>query len=73
MRRRPALGDVPSCGDPDIVAGESAVAGLAALIGARQATDLAKNLDLNYASRVLVIGTEGATDQALYDELVNPE
>jgi diaminopropionate ammonia-lyase len=61
-----------SGGDPDIVAGESAVAGLAALIGALQTTDLATNLDLNSASRVLVIGTEGATDQALYDKLVNP-
>ena len=61
-----------SGGDPDIVAGESAVAGLAALIGARQAADLATNLGLSSGSRVLVIGTEGATDQALYDKLVNP-
>ncbi len=59
-------------GDPDIVAGESAVAGLAALISARQSADLVINLDLNSSSRVLVIGTEGATDQDLYDKLVNP-
>lgn len=60
-----------SGGDPDIVAGESAVAGLAALIETRQSKDQAVNLDLNSGSRVLVIGTEGATDQALYDKLVN--
>lgn len=62
-----------SLGDPKIVAGESAVAGLAALIAARQDTGLAKTLDLDSVSRVLVIGTEGATDQALYDQLVNPD
>jgi diaminopropionate ammonia-lyase len=59
--------------DPDIVAGESAVAGLAALIGVRQAKDLATNMGLDSDSRVLVIGTEGATDQVLYEKLVNPD
>jgi diaminopropionate ammonia-lyase len=59
--------------DPDIVAGESAVAGLAALIGVLQAKDLTTNMGLDSCSRVLVIGTEGATDQVLYDKLVNPD
>ena len=53
-------------GDPPIVAGESAVAGLAAALAARQAD--AFGLDGN--SRVLVIGSEGATDAALYEDIV---
>ena len=57
-------------GDEQIVAGESAVAGLAALIGSIQNEPLKTELQLSRNSRVLVIGTEGATDQALYDELL---
>ncbi len=53
-------------GDPAVVAGESAVAGLAAAIEARR--DGALGLDGN--SRLLVIGSEGATDPALYHEIV---
>ena len=53
-------------GDPPIVAGESAVAGLAAAIAARR--DGALGLDGD--SRLLVIGTEGATDADLYREIV---
>jgi diaminopropionate ammonia-lyase len=58
-------------GDPHIVAGESAVAGVAALIGAIQSETMKANLKLHPTSSILVIGTEGATDQKLYDELVS--
>ena len=53
-------------GDPPVVAGESAVAGLAAAIEARQDG----TLGLDGESRLLVIGSEGATDPALYHEIV---
>ena len=56
-------------GDTPVVAGESAVAGLAALIATRAQDSLAKSLQLNDSSRVLVIGTEGATDPDLYQSL----
>ncbi|EAQ66567.1 diaminopropionate ammonia-lyase [Marinomonas sp. MED121] len=53
-----------------IEAGESAVPGLAAAILANQDTSLALSLGLNKDSQVLVIGTEGATDPELYQQLV---
>ncbi len=53
-------------GKPPIVAGESAVAGLAAAIAARQANAFGLDTD----SRILVIGSEGATDAALYENIV---
>lgn len=57
--------------DPAIEAGESAVAGLAALLLASQSTEYRKSLDLNAQSKILVIGTEGATDPEVYQQLVN--
>ncbi|GAB5550275.1 MAG: diaminopropionate ammonia-lyase [Sandaracinaceae bacterium] len=56
-------------GDPPLVAGESAVAGLAALIACCAQPQLAEPLGLSETSRVLVIGTEGATDPDLYHSL----
>jgi diaminopropionate ammonia-lyase len=53
-----------------IVAGESAVAGLAGLIAARRDSELSAALALDAHSRVLVIGTEGATDPEIYEKLV---
>ena len=53
-------------GDPVIEAGESAVAGLAALIAARQCDTLWGNLGLDASSRVLLIGSEGVTDAAIF-------
>ncbi|MGR3660154.1 MAG: diaminopropionate ammonia-lyase [Paracoccaceae bacterium] len=58
-------------GDPAIVAGESAVAGLAAFIASAQDGKLAESLSITAESVVLVIGTEGATDLKIYDTLVN--
>ena len=59
-----------SFGDPKIVAGESAVAGLAAVLVAALAPPLREALGLDQESRVLVIGTEGATDPEIYARLI---
>tara|TARA_R110002167_G_scaffold98718_7_gene259398 strand:- start:17918 stop:19108 length:1191 start_codon:yes stop_codon:yes gene_type:complete len=56
--------------DPAIEAGESAVPGLAAALLARKSEEFATALGLNANSKVLVIGTEGATDPELYQQLV---
>ena len=67
---------VPACmrllaqGDPSIEAGESAVAGIAALIAACDDAAMSDKLGLNQSSQVFVIGTEGATDAELYRQLV---
>lgn len=60
----------PLGADPVIVAGESAVAGVAAAIGASQSEAARKLLGLNGQSRILFFGSEAATDPALYAELV---
>ena len=57
-------------GDPPVVAGESAVAGLAGALAAREDPAMRGHLGLGPESRVLVFGTEGATDPALYEEIV---
>ena len=53
-----------------IVGGESGVAGLAALLVAAGDAAMRAALGLDASSRVLLFGTEGATDPALYEELV---
>jgi diaminopropionate ammonia-lyase len=55
---------------PPVVAGESAVAGLAALLLASRDPFARTALGLTPESRVLVFGTEGATDPELYERLV---
>lgn len=57
-------------GDPPLVAGESAVAGLAGLIAARRRAEIAGALGLDEASRVLLFSTEGDTDPELYRAFV---
>ena len=57
-------------GDRPLVAGESGVAGLAAAIAASQVKTLRTRLTLDRNSRVLVFGTEGATDPDLYRQIV---
>lgn len=60
-------------GDPAIVAGPSGAAGLAAVLAASEHLDsdrIRRNLRLTASSRILVFGTEGATDQAEYESLV---
>ena len=59
----------PMGDDPALQAGESAVAGFAAMIAAAQG-DLRTTLGLTDASRVLIIGSEGITDPHIYAGLV---
>jgi diaminopropionate ammonia-lyase len=56
--------------DPPVVCGESAGAGLAGMLAAMAQPPLAAALGLGPDSRVLVFGTEGDTDPALYQAIV---
>ena len=56
--------------DEPVIAGESAVAGLCGLIAAARDEGLRDRLGLGADSRVLLFGTEGATDAALYADIV---
>ena len=60
----------PSRGDIPIVAGESAVAGLAAAIGVAKNASQRTALKLDDRSRLLFFGTERDTDPVLYAQLV---
>ncbi|MCH9672469.1 MAG: diaminopropionate ammonia-lyase, partial [Gammaproteobacteria bacterium] len=60
----------PLPGDGPIVAGESAVAGLAACIEVAQSASQRQALRLDQHARVLVFGTEGATDRGMYEQIV---
>jgi diaminopropionate ammonia-lyase len=57
-------------GDPRIVGGEAGVGGLAGLIAAASDERARSALLLDARSKVLIIGSEGATDPVLYEELV---
>ena len=57
--------------DPSIEAGECSVSGLAALIQAKSNAHIAEQLNLNKNSRILLFGTEGATDADIYKEIIN--
>ena len=59
-----------AAGDPPLVAGESRVAGLAGLIAAARTPEMRERLGLDGRSRVLLFGTEGATDPEVYEALV---
>ncbi len=56
--------------DAKIEAGESAVAGLSALITARHSIEDSRALGLDESSRIYILGTEGATDPELYQQLI---
>ena len=60
----------PQGGDPALVAGESAVAGLAALMTLGADPEAARAISLGPEARVLVFGTEDDTDPELYRRLV---
>jgi diaminopropionate ammonia-lyase len=60
----------PIGSDSPIEAGESAVAGLAALIAARSDPKLSQKLKLDATSRVLLIGSEGVTDAAIFSMIM---
>ena len=57
--------------DVKIEAGESAVAGLSALITARHSLEDSQALGLDKSSKIYILGTEGATDPVLYQQLIN--
>ncbi len=57
-------------GDPPVVAGESAVAGLAALLVMAGNPALRDEFEINRDSKVLLFATEGATDPMIYEQLV---
>lgn len=57
-------------GDTPLVAGESAVAGLMGAIIAANDPDARAELGLDEHARILVFGTEGATDPAVYMQYV---
>ncbi|MHB1669942.1 MAG: diaminopropionate ammonia-lyase [Thiomonas sp.] len=60
----------PLGSDPVVVAGESAVAGLAAAIGLARDPDARRALGIERDSRLLFFGSEADTDPALYQQLV---
>ena len=57
-------------GTPPIVAGESGCAALAGLLAVAHAPEQRAALALSPAARVLVVGSEGATDEATYRDVV---
>ncbi len=57
--------------DPSVEAGESAVAGIALLMELKEHDVVKSDLGLDENSRVLLFGTEGATDQKMYDEIIS--
>jgi diaminopropionate ammonia-lyase len=60
----------PATGEPAIVAGETGGTGLAALLAARDYPDIRATLQLDEASRVLLLGSEGDTDARIYLEVI---
>lgn len=56
--------------DPLIEAGESAVAGVGAMLSLSSDSEARDALGITTASSVLLFGTEGATDRALYEKLI---
>lgn len=60
----------PIGSDPAIVGGECSGGAVGALIALSRRPDLAARIGLDRTSRILVIGTEGATDPTIYQELV---
>ena len=66
-----ALLSEASLSNEKIVAGECAVPGIIALIGAFNNKDYLNKLELNSDSKVLLFGCEGLTDKAMYEKLLD--
>jgi diaminopropionate ammonia-lyase len=60
----------PVAGDPPIVGGECAGGAIGALLALAAEPGLRREIALDDRSRVLLIGTEGATDPEIYERLV---
>ncbi len=56
--------------DPPIVSGESGAAGLAGLLAVCDTPESRQALRLGPDSRVMLFGSEGATDPAIYEKIV---
>lgn len=56
--------------DPAIVGGECSGGALGALLALAERPELMKALEIDESSRVLLVGTEGATDPDIYREIV---
>lgn len=63
----------PSGDDPALVIGESGGSGLAGLMAAAADPKVREHMGLNASSRVLLFGTEGATDPELYEQFLNAD
>ncbi|MDB4049395.1 hypothetical protein N9485_04215, partial [Luminiphilus sp.] len=55
---------------PSVIGGECSASGLIALLAIRQDAALAHDIGIDSESRVLVIGTEGNTDDELYEKII---
>jgi diaminopropionate ammonia-lyase len=60
----------PAAGDPAIVGGECSGGAVGAMVAVAQRPDFRTALALNADARVVVIGTEGATDPVIYRDIV---
>ncbi len=60
----------PAGVDPAVVAGETGAVGLAVLLAAQEVAGLGHALALDASSRVLLLGSEGDTDPAIYRQVV---
>ena len=60
----------PIGGDPPLVLGESGAASLGGLMAVAGDAEAREALGLSEASRILVIGSEGATDPDIYRRIV---
>ena len=58
-------------GDEKVEAGESAVAGLASLIAVMQDAKLASTLGLDKSAHILLFGSEGITDPAIFKAIMD--
>ena len=67
----PSMMRLLSNNNPPIEAGESSVAGIAALIEITKNHEIAEKIGINSESVVLLFGTEGATDPEIYDSIIH--
>ena len=67
----PSMMRLLSNNNPPIEAGESSVAGIAALIEITKNHEIAEKIGINSESVVLLFGTEGATDPEIYNSIIH--
>ena len=67
----PSMMRLLSNNNPPIEAGESSVAGIAALIEITKNHKIAEKIGINSESVILLFGTEGATDPEIYNSIIH--